>query len=60
MKLIEKPDVAKTGKNAKGSFFRKNHQVKDPVFFQPKLTIGPVNDVYEREGHGFSYCFEGL
>ena len=30
------------------SFFAKKEQAK-PLFFQPKLTIGPTDDVYERE-----------
>jgi hypothetical protein len=33
---------------ANRSFISKNKQSK-PLFFQPKLTIGPTDDIYERE-----------
>jgi len=40
---------SKTFKRRSTSFFQSDQKVNDSFFFQPKLTIGPVDDPYERE-----------
>lgn len=40
--------VSSEGKRKNGPFFRRRRNSKS-FFFQPKLTIGPVDDPYERE-----------
>ena len=44
---IEKVNKAKDSKQNHAFFSPKSRP--EPLFFQPKLTIGPVDDIYERE-----------
>ncbi len=46
-RVAEKINSAKDSRLTR-SFFLRKEQSK-PLFFQPKLTIGPTDDVYERE-----------
>src|SRR5690554_6079886 len=51
MEHAVKENPTKTSHTKQGSFFGKSEQAPffSPVFVQPKLTIGPVDDPYERE-----------
>lgn len=51
MELVAKQNNVTASPQKAGNFFgrKSEHPFFAPVFIQPKLTIGPVDDPYERE-----------
>ncbi|MGN6639960.1 MAG: eCIS core domain-containing protein, partial [Mucilaginibacter sp.] len=60
VRQISKADDQKTNVFSDSTFFKGASVSSKPAFFQPKLTIGPVDDPYEREADAVADKIVGI